>query len=226
MDNSPGAGGRSESDQAAEIDKSSANVANSADEIDSGRAEETLIEALLGTGAEAQGPPDEMGDARPESAPESDGEAKGPPQRPLDPPKLVRLANLAREVLEEVRQMDPQDSTVQDLAGLYRRVEEQLKDALPEPLAQELDAMDLDMPFADGASRDDVRIAYSGLVGWLGGLFQGLHATLLAAAPLLQAGPDAQFPGQMLPGQSPQARPGLQPARPTAAEERKGEGYL
>lgn len=158
--------------------------------------------------------------------PAGDEELEPVPQRPLDPPKLVRLANLAREVLEEVRQMTPQESTVQDLAALYRRVEDQLKDALPEPLAEELDAMNLDLSFQDGVSQDEVRIALSGLIGWLGGLFQGLHASLLAAAPVLEAGSDMRPPGAMPPGQGPGRRPGLQPGHPFPAEDQKGEGYL
>lgn len=185
--------------------------------------EAALTEALVGTGAEAA---DGQDGASPPLSEASDEGSRRPPERPLDPPKLVRLANLAREVLEEVRQMDPQDSTVQDLAGLYRRVEDQLMEALPESLASELDAMDLDLPFEDGANHQEVRIAYSGLVGWLGGLFQGLHASLLAAAPILELGPEARVAGQMPPGASPGARPGLQGPGPSSAEQRKGEGYL
>lgn len=177
-----------------------------------------LSEVLFGAGGDAEDASLERAGSRPDA---SQG-PQIPPDRPLDPPKLVRLANLAREVLEEVRQMNPQDSTVQELASLYGRVEDQLKDALPRSLAEELDAMNLDLPFKDGASHEEVRIAYSGLTGWLGGLFQGLHASLLAAAPILEAGPGA---AQMPPG-SPAPRPGLQPARRPNPEERKGEGYL
>jgi len=143
---------------------------------------------------------------------------------------LLRLANLAREVLEETRRMDPQTSTTNDLASLYRRVQDQLKGALPERLADELDAMQLDLPFKDGANTDEVRMVYSGLIGWLGGLFQGLQASILAggARPLelepSDQGLAGEIPGAPVPP-SP-GSPGLQPHRPPSTEDRRGEGYL
>jgi len=150
------------------------------------------------------------------------------PERPLDPQKLLRLANLAREVLEETRRMDPQTSTTNDLASLYGRVQDQLKGALPERLADELDAMQLDLPFKDGASTEEVRMVYSGLIGWLGGLFQGLQASILAggARPLELEPGDAGLAGEIPGGPIPPApgSPGLQPHRP--ADDRRGEGYL
>lgn len=163
-------------------------------------------------------------------APGSKGPDGPPAERTLDPPKLIRLANLAREVLEEVRQLEPEDSTVQDLAALYRRVEDQLKDAMPQVLAEELDSMELAMPFRDAASQAEVRLAYSGLIGWLGGLFQGLHASLLAAGPVLELGSPGARPGGMPPGAMPSGqghggRPGLEPPG-SQIDPKKGEGYL
>lgn len=100
------------------------------------------------------------------------------PDRPIDPQKLLRIASLAREVLEEARKMGPESSTAPGLASLYGRVQGQLAEALPKELFDELEAIDLDMTFDDGATGDDVRVAYSGLIGWLGGLFQGLQASV------------------------------------------------
>ena len=98
--------------------------------------------------------------------------------RPLDPEKLLRLAGLVRAVLEEQRQMEPEQQTVEELAALHTRVSEQIAEGLPNMLRSELAAMDLGQPFQDGASRQEVRIAYAGLIGWLGGLFQGLQAAV------------------------------------------------
>jgi hypothetical protein len=98
--------------------------------------------------------------------------------RPLDPEKLLRIASLAREVLEEVRRMQPAQGTVQQLTGLHERVTNQLYEALPKELVDELEAIDLDFSFKEGATEQEVRLAYSGLIGWLGGVFQGLQAAM------------------------------------------------
>ena len=98
--------------------------------------------------------------------------------RLLDPEKLLRIASLAREVLDEVRKMEPNDKTVDELASLHGRVTKQLYEALPQSLVDELEAIDLDVPFNQDVSGQEVRIAYSGLIGWLGGLFQGLQAAM------------------------------------------------
>ncbi|HEX2179343.1 MAG TPA: proteasome activator [Actinomycetota bacterium] len=103
-----------------------------------------------------------------------------PDERPLDPTKLMRIAGTVREVLEEARRMQPTKEAAAELAALYGRVKKQLEDALPEFLVTELDSMELDLPFRDGATAEEVRVAYSALIGWMGGLFQGLQASFQA----------------------------------------------
>lgn len=101
--------------------------------------------------------------------------------RPLDPEKLLRLAGLVKGVLEELRQMDPRETgeqTAEELASLYQRVSSQVAEGLPNTLRSELEAMDLGLPFRDGATGQEVRLAYAGLIGWLSGLFQGLQAAM------------------------------------------------
>jgi hypothetical protein len=108
--------------------------------------------------------------------------------RPLDPEKLLRLAGLVRAVLDEARQIDPDATTAADLSALHRRVTEQVEDALPNALRDELEAIGLDPGGAGGqaagatapagATGQEVRFAYAGLIGWLSGLFQGLQAAM------------------------------------------------
>ncbi|MGH2705477.1 MAG: proteasome activator [Actinomycetota bacterium] len=105
-------------------------------------------------------------------------EPSPPEDRPLDPEKLLRIASLARAILEEVRQMEPDDHTTGELVALHGRVMDQLEHALPSELYKELEQIDLELPFRDSASPPEVRVAYSGLIGWLGGLFQGLQAAM------------------------------------------------
>jgi hypothetical protein len=98
--------------------------------------------------------------------------------RPLDPEKLLRLAGLVKGVLEELRQMDPNEQTAEELAGLYQRVSVQIAEGLPNSLRRELDAMNLGLAFNDGVTPQEVRLAYAGLIGWLSGMFQGLQAAM------------------------------------------------
>lgn len=85
-------------------------------------------------------PPDQAG----ESAPPE------PEDRPLDPEKLLRIAGLVRAVLDEVRQIDPDQATTAELSALHRRVTAQVEDALPNALRDELEAIDL-APGGNGA---------------------------------------------------------------------------
>ena len=121
--------------------------------------------------------------------------------RSLDPEKLLRLAGLVKAVLEELRQMDPRqtgENTAEELAALYQRVSTEVAEGLPNTLRRELDAMDLGLPFKDGATGQEVRLAYAGLIGWLSGLFQGLQAAMqfqqIQANLALQGGD--RFPSQ------------------------------
>lgn len=121
-----------------------------------------------------------------EDQPTNDTDTDPLEERPIDPTKLMRIASLVREVLEEARRMPATQEAATELAALYGRVKKQLEDALPEFLVEELEEMELDLPFRDGATADEVRVAYSGLIGWLGGLFQGLQASFQAQSAVSQ----------------------------------------
>jgi len=114
------------------------------------------------------------------------------PNRPLDPQKLIRIASLAREVLEETRRMGPEQASADQLAKLYGEVNKALVDSLPDELAEELAGMGLDQAFSDGATTDEARITYSGLIGWLSGLFQGLQAAAIQNGQLPEVASDAK----------------------------------
>lgn len=86
--------------------------------------------------------------------------------------------------------MDPDEHTSTELASLHQRVTGQLNDALTPELIKELEAIDLDLAFKDGATGQEVRIAFAGLIGWLGGLFQGLQAAIQVQA--IQAATEGQ----------------------------------
>ncbi|MGH3382922.1 MAG: proteasome activator [Actinoallomurus sp.] len=150
-----------------------------------------LLSASSSTGISA--PDGAPGTPAPAPAPaQSAGVPAESEDRPLDPEKLLRLAGLVRAVLDEARQIDPDQATASELGALHRRVTAQIEDALPNALRDELQAIDL-APGADsgadaergggsdqpaGATGQEVRFAYAGLIGWLSGLFQGLQAAM------------------------------------------------
>ena len=75
--------------------------------------------------------------------------------------------------------------------------------------------MDLGLPFKDGATPQEIRLAYAGLIGWLSGLFQGLQAAMqyqMQANLALQQGGD-RFPSH--PERSPQDASGRTPEHAT-----------
>jgi hypothetical protein len=110
----------------------------------------------------------------------------------LDPPKLLRIASLAREILEELRRSGAEEGA-EAPAEIYARVVKELRTALPRDLYAELDSIDLDLALTESATKEEVRVAYSGLIGWLSGLFQGLQA-VTAQAVLAQAAQAAVSP--------------------------------
>ncbi len=108
----------------------------------------------------------------------TDGDAQTPLDRPLDAEKLLRLASLTRAVLEETKSLDPEKTPADELVALYKRVATQLRESVPAALADELEELDLEAAFKDGVTPQEVRLAYSGLIGWFQGLFQGLSAAM------------------------------------------------
>jgi hypothetical protein len=93
------------------------------------------------------------------------------------PAKLMRIASMAKQLLEEVRLAPLDDASRTRMKEIYHESIRQLEDTLSPELARELDR--LAIPFDDGAPTDaELRVAQGQLVGWLAGLFQGIQATL------------------------------------------------
>jgi len=94
------------------------------------------------------------------------------------PGKLLRIAMMVREMLEEVRRAPLDENAREHLADIHARVVTELKGALSGPLAEELDRITL--PFGDNEipSEAELRIAHAQLLGWLEGLFQGIQAAI------------------------------------------------
>ena len=94
------------------------------------------------------------------------------------PAKLLRIAAMIRELLEEVRRSSPDEPGRKRLRHIYERSIAELKDGLSEDLQQELSTLTL--PLEGTPSNSEIRVAQAQLVGWLEGLFHGIQAALWA----------------------------------------------
>ena len=94
------------------------------------------------------------------------------------PAKLLRIASMVRELLEEARQVPLDEGARKRLSSVYDRSLGELKEILSEDLRAELDS--LAQPFDGVPSEPELRIAQAQLVGWLEGLFHGIQAALVS----------------------------------------------
>ena len=121
----------------------------------------------------------------------------------VDPQRLLRIAGVTREVLDEARRIRPEVGAVDHLRRVHAKITEELREALPPELWTELDELTPDI--RDG-SLEELALAHSEILGWLEGLFQGTQLALqLQAArafgeqqgrrPLESASPEGQGEG-------------------------------
>ena len=139
--------------------------------------------------------------SQPDSPPEpsSPGEQTdtGEKVETLDPQRLLRIAGVTREVLDEARRIRPEAGAVDHLRRLHDQIYEELREALPSELYAELD--DLTPDLRDG-SLEELSLAHAEILGWLEGLFQGTQLAIqLQAARMF--GEDQQRAGPALPRQ-------------------------
>ncbi|HEY8019303.1 MAG TPA: proteasome activator [Actinomycetota bacterium] len=142
----------------------------------------------------------------PQDMPVSD---EGAPQETItEPAKLLRIASMVRELLDETRQASLDESGRKRLADIYQRAVSELSEVLSDDLKQELG--ELAPPLEGVPSESEIRVAQAQLVGWLEGLFHGIQAAMFAQ----QAAARAQFEEIK--------RRGLLPQNPDASESQDG----
>jgi hypothetical protein len=120
---------------------------------------------------------------------------EGPPRVPEEPPtatatsvtdqvsepaKVMRIATMIRQLLEEVKAAPLDEASRQRMGSIYTTSISELKKGLSPDLVTELERLSL--PFnADATPSDaELRIAQAQLVGWLEGLFHGIQTALFA----------------------------------------------
>ena len=95
-----------------------------------------------------------------------------------EPAKLLRIASMVRELLEETRQASMDEGGRKRLAEIYHRSVDELAGSVSPDLKTELEEL---APPLDGLpSEAEIRVAQAQLVGWLEGLFHGIQAAMFA----------------------------------------------
>ena len=141
------------------------------------------------------------------SVPQAQQAPQGPPgpqEAITEPAKLLRIASMVRELLEETRQATIDEPGRARLREIYLRSFDELREVLSPDLQQEL--AELVPPMEAVPTESEIRVAQAQLVGWLEGLFHGIQAALFAQ----QAAARAQFEElrrRGLPGGAPPGRP-------------------
>jgi hypothetical protein len=136
------------------------------------------------------------------------------------PAKLIRIASMIRELVEEVRQTSLDEEGRKRLQGIYNRSVAELKEALTEGLQKELDA--LAAPLEGGSSESEIRVAQAQLLGWLEGLFHGIQAALWSQHMQAQAALE-EMRRRGLPSGSP-VRPERGPRGPQGSDPQEPQG--
>jgi hypothetical protein len=122
-----------------------------------------------------------------EGPPEANGVVEDADEQPKSvtdmveqPAKVMRIGNMIRQLLEEVKAAPLDDASRQRLRTIHSASITELKEGLAPELVEELERLTL--PFTDEAtpSDDELRIAQAQLVGWLEGLFHGIQTALFA----------------------------------------------
>src|SRR5437899_2583404 len=119
-----------------------------------------------------------MSDREPEILTPSEASAREAGEFVAQPAKLLRIAAMIRELLEEVRKSSPDEAGRKRLLAIYGKALAALKEGLSEDLQKELET--LTIPLEGTPSESEIRLAQAQLVGWLEGLFHGIQAALWA----------------------------------------------
>jgi Protein of unknown function (DUF2587) len=143
---------------------------------------------------------------------EDDSGSKSVTDMVEEPAKVMRIGNMIRQLLEEVKAAPLDDASRQRLRAIHTASIKELEDGLAPELIEELERITL--PFTDEGTPTDaeLRIAQAQLVGWLEGLFHGIQTALfaqqMAARAQLEQMRRALPPGSMPGGPTPTPQPG------------------
>lgn len=114
---------------------------------------------------------------------QQDGE-EGGTESPADmiqqPAKVMRIGNMIRQLLEEVKAAPLDEKSRARLREIHQSSIKELEDGLSADLVNELDRLSLPFTSDQVPSDAELRVAQAQLVGWLEGLFHGIQTALFA----------------------------------------------
>src|SRR6201989_2835372 len=135
---------------------------------------------------------------------DGDQDESGGRERPFtemveQPAKVMRIGNMIRQLLEEVRVAPLDEKSRARLKEIHQSSIKELEDGLAPELVDELERLSLPFTEDEVPSDAELRIAQAQLVGWLEGLFHGLQAALMAQQMAARSQLE-QMRGRALPG--------------------------
>jgi Protein of unknown function (DUF2587) len=138
-----------------------------------GATEDGRVFVVTPTAMAVESPP------QPQPAEEADT-AKSVTDMVEQPAKVMRIGNMIRQLLDEVKAAPLDEASRQRLRSIHSASIAELKEGLAPELVEELERITL--PFSEEATPTDaeLRIAQAQLVGWLEGLFHGIQTALFA----------------------------------------------
>jgi Protein of unknown function (DUF2587) len=135
------------------------------------------------------------------------------------PAKVMRVANMIRNLLEEVKSAPLDEASRQRLKSIHEASIKELESGLAPELVEELERLTLDFTEDSTPTEAELRIAQAQLVGWLEGLFHGIQTALfaqqMAARQQLEQMRRALPGGQQLPAEDMPGFPGAPQAGTT-----------
>jgi Protein of unknown function (DUF2587) len=138
-----------------------------------GETEDGRVYVVTPQGMAVEGPPRE-------DTEKEDEQGRSVTDLVEQPAKVMRIGNMIRQLLAEVKSAPLDDASRQRLRRIHETSITELKQGLAPELAEELERITL--PFNDDVTPTDaeLRIAQAQLVGWLEGLFHGIQTALFA----------------------------------------------
>jgi hypothetical protein len=168
-----------------------------------GATEDGRVYVVTPQAMAVEGPPAAPGETTPPTATSVTDQVS-------EPAKVMRIATMIRQLLDEVKSAPLDDASRQRMRSIYTTSVEELKQGLAPDLVTELEQLSL--PFSSDATPSDaeLRIAQAQLVGWLEGLFHGIQTALFAQQMAARAQLE-QLRHALPAGSSPQGPVGPQP---------------
>ncbi|MEU4604956.1 bacterial proteasome activator family protein [Kribbella sp. NPDC023972] len=177
------------------------------------RTEDGKVLIVGPDGMAVEGPP------RSDSDDDGQDEPRSVTELVEQPAKVMRVANMIRQLLEEVKSAPLDEASRQRLKSIHEVSIKELESGLAPELVEELERLSLDFTDDSLPTEAELRIAQAQLVGWLEGLFHGIQTALfaqqMAARQQLEQMRRALPGGQQLHGEDGAAFPGGPQARNT-----------